>query len=165
MISISHDKSIEKDMNTQAFTKNDYYDASLKRLEDVRYLQKREDSIIFALYCAGVAVECMFRAYILQESSEFNSKHDLINLFTESKLLSKCTLEEKKLLTSTVKRIYSIWFNNLRYTTDKRMKRIIINRHTGKRNFKNINKWIKSEFEHIFSDTEYIIKLGVTKWN
>ena len=112
-------------MATRHFTHTDYYTASLLRNEDLQHLKTNQKSIIFSLYCAGVAIECMLRAYITKETSDFDSKHDLEKLYEKSKIALLLNTEEKQSISIAVKNANKIWYNNLRYSSDLRLKRLI----------------------------------------
>lgn len=150
-------------MKSKDFTKTDYYTAALLRKGDLEHLRKNESSIIFSLYCAGVAVECMLRAYIRIETKEFDSRHDLSQLFEKSKLALIISPEDKGKVTASITKIAQFWSNNLRYTSDTRMKRFIAHKIVRTK-FKDINKYLKKHNNDIFEATEIIIKMGETSW-
>jgi hypothetical protein len=151
-------------MQANDFTKDDYFSASINRFEDFKHLRTNQKSIIFTLYCAGVSTECMFRAYILNETKEFDSKHDLYKLFIKSKMMLRMSESEREQLSLSVKRISDFWFNNLRYTSDKRAKRKIAHKLVQRTNFKDINKYLEKQNIDIFEATEKIIEIGKNKW-
>lgn len=77
------------------FKPRDYYEAAHERLSQAELLfdvspegvkDRRGDRYVVVVYLAGVAVECMLRAYRLKESKQFDSRHQLAELFVESKL-------------------------------------------------------------------------------
>ena len=152
-------------MATTNFTSNDYYSASLTRYDDLQHLILEPKSIIFSIYCAGVAIECMLRAYITKYTLEFDSKHDLEKLYEKSQIASKLSNNEKEQLSTAIKRVNKFWNNNLRYTSEKRIKRVIaheiIRKHT---NSKDISNYIKNVYSDIFNATELIITKGKEKW-
>lgn len=64
-------------MATRDFTYTDYFSAALTREADLAHLRINTKSIIFSVYCAGVAIECMLRACVTRCTTEFDSKHNL----------------------------------------------------------------------------------------
>ncbi len=150
-------------MKSNDFTKNDYYSAALNRYKNLEHLKTNKDSIIFSLYCAGVAAECMFRAYILKETRAFDEKHDLLKLYTKSKMWLTLTDEQKIELSISVKKISDFWFNNLRYTSDSRAKRKIAHKFV-RTNFKDINKYLEKHNNDIFMATKNVIEIGEKLW-
>ncbi|MDQ7090770.1 MAG: hypothetical protein Q9M50_09005 [Methylococcales bacterium] len=162
------------------FTSTDYFKASLLRNQDLRNLMlNTNQSIIFSLYCAGVAVECMLRAYILKITTEFNSKHDLELLYLDSKIATLLSLEEKKDLTTSIKKLNKIWRNDLRYTSKDRMIRLILSelncsnkKHTQLQNSINQHRNADDKFNMLFYDhfkqtfeaANLIVEIGKRKW-
>lgn len=151
-------------MKTTNYTYRDYYDAAICRAEDLVHLQYDQKRMIFSLYCAGVSIECMFRAYITKNTSDFDSKHDLERLYDKSKMALLLTADEKEEMTIAVKVANKIWNNNLRYTSEKRMKRIIAHQIV-KAKIKDINKYLNKHYSDIFEAHETIIKIGKQKWS
>jgi hypothetical protein len=154
---------MKKDINTKHFTHTDYFSASLTRREDLSHLRTNKNSIIFSVYCAGVSIECMFRAYITRYTKEFDSKHDLVKLFEKSQLGIDLEIDKREGLAIAVKQTNKIWSNDLRYASEKRMKRIIAHQNINA-GFKDVNKYMDRYYTEIFSATELIIKTGEEKW-
>ena len=147
----------------EKFTHTDYFLASISRQKDLKHLLKNNDSIIFATYCAGVSIECMFRAYIAKYTNEFDSKHNLERLYHKSLVGQQLNVSEKQKMTILVKQANKIWNNNLRYTSEKRMKRIIAHENVKKK-ITDVNKYISNYQSEIFKSTDKIIKTGILKW-
>lgn len=145
------------------FTHTDYYSASLTRMTDLEHLRTNQNSIIFSIYCAGVSIECMFRAYITKYTKEFDAKHNLEKLFEKSLLANELTANEKEKLSIAVKKANKIWNNDLRYVSEKRMKRKIAHENIQTQ-FNDVNKYLDKFKSEIFDSTELIIKTGTSKW-
>lgn len=70
------------------FTAEHYYRASHERMSQAHHLYREGDGFYaLAMYTAGVAVECLLRAYLLKRNRQFESRHDLLLLFKESGVL------------------------------------------------------------------------------
>ncbi|ETR73615.1 MAG: hypothetical protein OMM_06831 [Candidatus Magnetoglobus multicellularis str. Araruama] len=152
-------------MKGKTFTANDYYSASKSRLQDLEYLRGSEANNIFALYCSGVLIECMLRAYILTYTKEFDSKHDLEKLYIKSQLGSQLTEDEKGKLSASIKIANKIWSNDLRYCSEKRLKRIFAHEFVKmKYKPKNINKYISNKKAELFEIAKEIQSIGEEKW-
>jgi HEPN domain-containing protein len=122
------------------FDSRDYYRASHERIRQAWTLYNRfdgDDANLhpLALYTAGVAVECMLRAFITRRSREFDSRHDLRDLFIESGILdikpdSKAyarmgELELQRLkqqLGSAVGYLSRVWNNAYRYASESQLR-------------------------------------------
>ena len=148
----------------ERFTATDYYyEAALTRLSDLSHLRTNQGSIIFSIYCAGVSIECMLRAYITKYTREFDSKHDLLKLFEKSQLGSNLDIEDRKKMSVAINQANRIWSNNQRFESEKRIKRIIAHNNI-KVGFKDVNKYIKKYNSEIFKATDLIIKIGKSQW-
>ena len=145
------------------FTHTDYYSASLTRMSDLEYLKTNQNSTIFSIYCAGVSIECMFRAYIAKYTREFDSKHNLEKLYEKSLLANELDDKAKEKISIAVKKANKIWNNDLRYVSEKRMKRKIAHQNV-KTNFKDVNKYMSKFYSEIFDSTDIIIQTGKSKW-
>src|SRR5262245_62663869 len=71
------------------FTAEHYFLASVERMSQAQHLYRQgEGYYALAMYAAGLAVECLLRAYIVKRKREFESRHDLLLLFKESGILT-----------------------------------------------------------------------------
>lgn len=71
------------------FTAGHYFRASVERMSQAQHLYRQgEGHYALAMYTAGLAVECLLRAYMVKRSREFESRHDLLLLFKESGILN-----------------------------------------------------------------------------
>ena len=88
------------------------------------------------MYVAGLAVECLLRAYMVKRKREFESRHDLLLLFKESGILNvdpdklkaqgltdKQIQEHQKVLWSSVNAVFILWRNNYRFASEARLSR------------------------------------------
>lgn len=141
-----------------------YFDAAFNRKIDFEHLNTNNDSAIFSLYCAGVAVECMLRAYITRYTSEFDGKHDLQKLYIQSQLSTLLSEKEKSELLYAIKTIKRHWSNDLRYHSIKKMK-LLIGHEFAQSKSKDFTKFIRYYFEEVFTLTNHILKIGREKWN
>lgn len=86
------------------------------------------------MYVAGLAVECLLRAYMVRRKREFESRHDLLLLFKESGILQVdyddllargLTREQierhRKGLWSSVNDVFVLWHNNYRFASESRL--------------------------------------------
>ncbi len=66
----------------------DYFRTALERMSDARLLHRNaEGSHSLAMYSAGLAVECLCRAFVWQVNGDFDGRHDLQKLVKQSKIL------------------------------------------------------------------------------
>jgi hypothetical protein len=117
------------------FTADHYFRASVERMSQAQHLYREGDGYYaLAMYSAGLAVECLLRAYISKRKREFESRHDLLLLFKESGILDidseKLTAkglterqveEHQQALRSSVNEVSILWRNNYRFASEARL--------------------------------------------
>ncbi len=117
------------------FTADHYFSASVERMSQAQHLYREgKGYYALAMYAAGLAVECLLRAYMVARKREFESRHDVLRLFKESgmldvdpdKLKTKGLTDEQirghqKLLWSSVNDVFILWRNNYRFASEARL--------------------------------------------
>lgn len=117
------------------FTADHYFRAGVERMSQAQHLYREGAGFYsLAMYAAGLAVECLLRAYMVKQKREFESRHDLILLFKESgilavdadKLKAKGLTDEQiqthqKVLWSSVNDVFILWRNNYRFASEARL--------------------------------------------
>ena len=120
------------------FEPRQYDRAALERIRQANDLYRRESLVnhhTVAFYVAGLAVECMLRAFLTRKSREFDGRHDLNVLFTSSgiidfnpvvgeltELSDELLVAFKKELGSAIATVNRSWGNNLRYASESRLR-------------------------------------------
>ena len=69
------------------FRAEEYYKASLERMRQANGICRDGQSFALAIYCGGLAVECLLRAFRWKEDQTFEGRHDLRELLAASRLL------------------------------------------------------------------------------
>jgi HEPN domain-containing protein len=122
-------------MNGMDFTADHYFRASVERMSQAQHLYRQgEGYYALAMYAAGLAVECLLRAYMVKRSREFESRHNLLLLFKESGILDvdidkwkakgwteKQIEAHQKGLRSSVDTVFVLWQNNYRFASEARL--------------------------------------------
>src|SRR5258706_15728869 len=116
------------------FTSEHYFKASTERIRQAEELYFTRNNFALCMYTAGVAVECMLRAYLLKKSSEFESRHDVLMLLDESGMVdagsdilkakgfSREEIENHcRSLESAVRMVSVLWHNNYRFASEARL--------------------------------------------
>ncbi|HVW29463.1 MAG TPA: hypothetical protein VHC69_29055 [Polyangiaceae bacterium] len=101
-------------------TASDYHNAALERIGDALQL-KRLDRYPFAMYAAGVAVECMLRAF-RHPDREHAAHHDVVHHFA---LCDHDRLGDRARtrLRGPVQTVHLLWLNNFRYSDESRLRK------------------------------------------
>ncbi len=117
------------------FRDKEYYRASLERLRQAQVLYAKDDAYALTMYCGGLAVECLLRAFRLKKDKHFEGRHDLDELLKASGILRvgeehmrNLGKDEEDVRKSSVEfrgamnEIAVLWHNNLRFASEARLK-------------------------------------------
>src|SRR5260370_10686349 len=69
------------------FSGEEYYRAGLERMRQARELHRSKDSYALEMYCSGLDVECILRAFRWTSDKSFEGRHDLQDLLKASSFL------------------------------------------------------------------------------
>ncbi len=99
-----------------------YYEAAQERLieADILYQSQRFG---LSLYVAGLAVECLFRAFRSLADSHFEARHDLPELLSISGLEFITAGKNSRAIAETTGILFTRWKNDIRYASEKRLRR------------------------------------------
>jgi HEPN domain-containing protein len=117
------------------FRAREYYQASLERMQQARTIYKDGTAFALAMYCAGLAVECLLRALRWTKETSFEGRHDLSELLKGSRLLriddehmrrkhatDDAIRESGSTLRAAMSEITVLWHNNLRFASEASLK-------------------------------------------
>lgn len=157
------------------FTADHYFDASVERMSQAQHLYREgKDFYALAMYVAGLAVECLLRAYIVKQKREFQSRHDLLLLFKESCILDlapdvlkakgltdKQIEAHQKVLWSSVNDVFILWRNNYRFASEARLLVLLKRMKLYQRAKGNL---LKAKAHDLLKAAEQFIDKGVLQW-
>jgi hypothetical protein len=69
------------------FRSEEYFRAGAERMRQARIIHQAGESYALAIYCGGLAVECILRAFRWEKDKSFEGRHDLEDLLKASALL------------------------------------------------------------------------------
>ncbi|MBI3412183.1 MAG: hypothetical protein HY040_27955 [Planctomycetes bacterium] len=117
------------------FKPEHYFRAALERMRQAQLLYRQDESFALAMYVAGVAIECLLRAFKGRKSGVFDERHDLRLLFHASGIIKigidgphAKGLTEKDLevyrreLQAALLEICLLWSNDLRFASEDRLR-------------------------------------------
>jgi len=117
------------------FRAEDYYQAGLERMRQALIMYREGDNFALAMYCAGLAVECLLRAFRWTKDTTFEGRHDLGELLRASGLLriddehlrrrgaSEDEIRDSGLkLHGAMNEVTILWHNNLRFTSEAKLR-------------------------------------------
>ena len=143
-------------------------EASKSRLAESCALKDQLGVCVYSIYTIGVAFECFLRA-TRKEGLEFDDKHNLIKLYSNSHFSEKLSDREKSYFSSKLKSIADIWDNTLRYTSLDKLKKEIGHKLADSRNFlsrqdyKNFDAFMNRNYGCIFDYIKEFITEGEKK--
>ena len=139
----------------------DYLEASAFRIETARRLH-RIGRYSAAIYFAGVSIECLLRAFIVREDSQFEQRHDLRELCKKAQLQALIRPVDRRQADAWLGDVWMRWKNNYRFASDDRMR--VQFRKLGH------NRGIKGDFlkenSRIVVESAYQLRtLGERRWH
>ena len=114
------------------FRSEDYFRAAIERWKEARILHDAGDHYALSMYCSGLAVECMPRAFRWNKQESFDGRHDLKELLKASDLLrtndhrvnrndSRDVVPDySQDLRAAINEVAALWHNNLRFASEDR---------------------------------------------
>ena len=172
------------------FKAKDYYEAGRERLaqaellftlpdEHCKGLEGRRYALV--VYTAGLAVECMLRAYRLKGNSQFDSRHRLAELFVESGLDthveahlvarghdadSEVVIGRLTRLRAAVDVAAGVWRNSHRFASDAMLCRdLLARRILSKKDNKGPKaKVLQRQAHRLLLSAKVVIKAGEDAW-
>jgi len=128
-----------------------------------------------SMYAAGLAVECMLRAFKLRREVSFDEKHDLRRLFRGSGILNidPATLRRSDLaddqvhsyvraLQHAVNDVFILWANDYRFASEKRLRAHVFRLSTGQKRAKG--DILKASCQRLLGAAQTFIQKGLTLW-
>jgi hypothetical protein len=156
------------------FRAEQYYQASLERIEQARKIYQDGAGYALAMYCGGLAVESLLRAFRWTEDPSFEGRHDLSELLKASGLLridddflrrrgasAEAIQDSGELLRGAMNEVISLWHNNLRFASEASLKAFLhkIGRLRGVR-----GDPLKKNAMDFLNAAQAVINRGVTLW-
>jgi HEPN domain-containing protein len=154
------------------FDERQYFRAATERMNQARILYARSDSYAIAMYTAGVAVECMLRAFKRVRTSEFDERHDLLRLFAQSHMLrlneevmtNRGATDKLKFaqdLRANVNDVHTLWANDYRYASEGRLKSEL----TARKLYRGVKgDVLKASAYKLLNAAEKLIERGAEIW-
>jgi hypothetical protein len=156
------------------FNPQHYFRAGTERLGQAQDLYKRGNSYALAMYTAGLAVECVLRAFRWQKDRSFEGRHNLLELFKASGLhqLNEARLQQQGVPFDEIMRLSGelkvaiselgvLWDNKLRFACEDRAAAFL--RQIGRLERKKGNA-LKANSLDLLNAAQKIVHRGVALW-
>jgi hypothetical protein len=155
------------------FNADHYFRAALERIDDSRLLYSVE-RFALSLYVSGLAAECLLRAFHLRRDPVFDSRHDLLRLFKDSRLAE---LEQDRLVSRGLNPVEArqamidlfgardtlvrLWSNDYRFAAESQLRRRL--RALGQSQSKSGNQ-VKPSALAVYNAAKIVIDRGTVLW-
>jgi HEPN domain-containing protein len=141
---------------------HDYVAGAGERLRAAQIMYERA-RYVDAIYSAGVATECILRAFLQEKTKEFDARHDLRELLKSAALLERFVGEKQRAVVSaSLGEVWSRWRNNYRYIGEDRLRAEFKSR--------GLDRGIKGDFlkenaRVTFENATTLVNKGTYQWN
>ena len=115
---------------------------------------------VMAHYVAGLAVECILRAYQYRLNPVFSGRHDLQALYRDARFASIVAPDEEQKVTSALIEIVRRWSNSHRYRSERALRLFLRRANLGQ-----TGKFVRESSRRIVDAAIVIVDQGVLKWN
>jgi hypothetical protein len=156
------------------FRGEEYFRAGTERMRQARILHNAGASYALAMYCGGLAVECILRAFRWDKDTSFEGRHDLEDLLKSSKLLridenhmrrigvsEFAIMEYAVVLRAAMNEVIALWHNNLRFASEASL-RAFLNRIGRLRGVKG--NALKKNAADLLNAAQTVVDRGVALW-
>ena len=156
------------------FTAEQYYKAGLERMKQARGLYQAGAAYSLTMYCGGLAVECLLRAFRWAADASFEGRHDLAELLKASRLLQideeylrlneesdEAIMQSGRTLRAAMNEVNLLWHNNLRFASEVRLKAFL--RRLGRLQGIKGDPLKKNAMDMMLA-AQTVIDRGVTLW-
>ena len=144
-----------------AHTAETYREAAWERIRIARDLHDMQHDYGAAHYWAGLAVECMLRAYRARSDTRFDSRHDLARWFMVSGLRDALPAALVPAVAAAVQEVATRWSNDHRYRPGRLIERWL--RDAGV-DCQVSGDRLKYSSSRILDAAEYVVQMGERRW-
>lgn len=115
---------------------------------------------VLSHYLAGLAVECILRAYRTRINSAFTARHDLAALAQEAGFDSIVPDEMQETIGAAFTEVVRRWSNSHRYRSERALRDSLRQAGLGRS-----GKYVRESSRRIINAAIVIVDQGVLKWN
>jgi HEPN domain-containing protein len=157
------------------FRDEEYDQAAIERIQQAREIHDSKKSYALAMYCSGLAVECMLRAFRWRKDTSFEGRHDLDELFRaggflqihEERARKRRTSEEEIArsasgILNAIREVGALWHNNLRFASEDSL-RAHLNRLGRVRGIRGDP--LKKNSADLLAAAQITVNEGVRSWS
>ena len=118
-----------------------------------------------AYYLSGVAVECLFRAYMALVDAKFDDKHDLRQLAASGQFFNFMPPSQQDQLEAALSDIYRRWSNAHRYRSSSSLRKYLNQHGLFKNGHQHLSGDIlKPNWEILYDGVDALMTAGLERW-
>lgn len=146
------------------FQPETYREAAFERL-NAAFTLHGKGHYAEAHYLAGVAVECIFRAYHGRTGKPFDERHDLNVLVKTSGYLDGIQANSTRQVLEVLAAVIVQWHNTHRYRTSTQLRKYLKDRKLDRNNGKDIQgDFVKERSRILLVNASWLVHLGDKQW-
>jgi HEPN domain-containing protein len=156
------------------FRADQYFQAAAERMSQARKLYQDGTAYALSMYCAGLAVECILRAFRWQEDPSFEGRHNLDELLKASRILAinDDFMRQKGETDDSIKavrvpfnaavaEVVTLWHTNLRFASETSLKAFL--KSKGRLHGTKGDPLKKNALD-LLNSAQAVVDRGVTLW-
>jgi len=116
---------------------------------------------VLAHYVAGLAVECMLRAYRRRPESTFYERHDLWELARHARFLDVVPAKSTASITAALGEVVTRWQNQHRFRSEHSLRSYLLDR---KLHLRIKGDFVKESARRIVNAASDLVTLGAMQW-
>lgn len=147
--------------SSSGFTADVYRAAAEEHVTAARELHE-VGQYVLSHYVAGLAVECLFRAYRFRFDPEFDARHDLYALYRAARFDVFIPERMKPEMSAPLSEMFTRWRNDYRFRSAASL-RAHLRKAEMNRSIKG--DFVKESSRRIVEAAFRIVNLGVSLWN
>ena len=117
---------------------------------------------VLAHYVAGMAVECLLRAYRFRRDKRFDERHDLRELFRAARFDEAIPEERRTQIVAALTEVIRRWNNDFRFRSEASLRVYL---KVGQLDRGIRGNVLKESSRRIVNAASTLIELGVNRWN
>ena len=143
-----------------SFNAEDYLCAAKEHVHGARELYSMRRYVL-AHYVAGLAVECLFRAYRRRIDKTFDERHDLRLLEKVCGFSDIVPDGQRKIISAALGDVVARWRNDHRYRSEESLRRFLKEKRLS---LKIQGDFVKENSRRIVNAALQLVNLGDTSW-
>lgn len=115
---------------------------------------------VMSHYLAGLAAECILRAYQYRLSPVFSGRHDLQILYRDADFARIVPQESQEAVGAALSEVSRRWSNSHRYRSETALRLFLRRANLG-----STGKFVRESSRKIVNAATLIVEIGAVKWN